>query len=68
MSALYNRFIVVMPLPVNVDYIHTLPFIIDYNKTMAFLNEKKDDNSTVQSYCTEIDLYEHIRYNLKSYE
>ena len=60
-------FIIAIFAPMSVDCIHTLPFVIDYNKTLALLNEK-EKNSTAPMYCTELDLYEHVRYDVQSLE
>ena len=54
------------------QFIHTLPYYVDYFKTMAKIKEQEQEqvesSKKTQLYCTEIDLYEQTRIILKGDE
>ena len=54
------------------QFIQTLPYYVDYFKTMSKIKEQEnglvESSNKVQLYCTEIDLYDQTRVILKGVE
>lgn len=54
------------------QFLHTLPFVVDYFGTVAKIKEQNkppaEEKGETQLYCTEIDLYDQTKVILTGYE